>query len=88
METAVSSGGLGIAEENSVPPPPPPSTTTEPRGAAAERATVAPFQEKTAKGHPPEISRRSPSWSSAPKISALPQTSYFWLERGKRKEKR
>ena len=56
------------------------STTTEPAGGAAERATVAPFQEKTAKGQPPETSRRSPSWSSAPKISALPETScYRWF---------
>lgn len=59
-----------------------PSTTTEPAGGAADRATVAPFQEKTAKGQPPATSRRSPSWSSAPKISALPEMSCFLVERG------
>lgn len=49
---------------------------------------MAPFQEKTAKGHPPEISRLSPSWSSAPKISASPEMSWWRMrEEGGREGK-
>lgn len=94
METAVSSGGGGGSDAAAAAAAKVASVAVigiadEEERLAADKATVAPVQVKTAKGQPPETSRRSPSWSSAPKISALPEMSwkcyFFWLRSKKKK---